>query len=361
MTEQERLEEAEVFDKAIDGGEETALVVTAEGPSRLLEIAVRQDLDIDKLERIMAMQERWNEQKAKEAYYNALSQFQQIVPTLEKRNVVDFVSKKTGARTHYAYASLADIKGQIQEGLSNCGFSYRWEFADKADQLEVTCILTHLSGHSEKTTMTAPADTSGSKNPVQERASTITYLQRYTLIGALGLATANMDDDGRKGAVASPPPEEAAKDLPPVPEGTDTKTPKPEVAGKTDFEKQQQLLDYLKEICGTHDVKVLTAELVELTKFDEKPEGEPSLRKLTGQWLNTAIGKAKGKLGHATAKEELLQLLKTPILLKVLDRKRIDEFIKDAEDKRHKEQWFLDQLPAIKGFIADAERKVLDA
>lgn len=366
MTEQERTEQAEVFDAAIGEREakDTALAVASEGPSRLLEIAVRQDLDIDKLERLMAMQERWNEQQAKEAFYVALANFQKIVPVLEKRNVVDFTGKG-GGKVRYAYASLSDIKGQIQEGLSDCGLSYRWEFADKDTQLEVTCILTHLSGHSEKTTMTAPADTSGSKNPVQERASTITYLQRYTLIGALGLATANMDDDGRQGQVSGSTPEEAAKDLPPLPEGTDTTAPKPETPGKTDFEKQKQLYGYLREILGIDskalglspvDQARLSAELVALTEFEsegKKVEGEKSLRNLKGKRLNVAVGKAKGKLGHSTAKDELLHLLEHPALSQDI----VDGFLKEAEDRRHKEQWHKDQIAIIKGLIADKERK----
>ena len=40
-------------------------------------------------------------------------------------------------------------------------------------------------------------DTSGKKNEIQSRGSTITYLQRYTLIGALGLTTADEDIDAR--------------------------------------------------------------------------------------------------------------------------------------------------------------------
>ncbi len=360
VEERDRLEEEEEI-QAVG----MALAPTDQGPARLLEMAVQQNLDIDKLERLMAMQERWNEQQAKGAFYAALSQFQRIVPVLEKRNVVDFAGK-SGGRVKYAYASLSDIKGQIQEALSGCGLSYRWEFADKESQLEVTCILTHLSGHSERTAMTAPADTSGSKNPVQERASTITYLQRYTLIGALGLATANMDDDGRKGQVAETKPEDAAPNLPSVPKGADTKAPKPETTGKSDFEKQQQLHDLLKEICGTDDAKTLSAELVELTEFEsdgKEIEGEKSLRHLKGRRLNVAIGKAKAKLGPAAVKDELKRLLQNPALLKALGARRINDFIKAADKEGQDEQWFLDQLPVIKGFIADAEKdgKVLDA
>lgn len=364
MTEQERTKQAEEFDGAIEEGEEPtmALATVESSPAMLLELAIQKDLDIDKLERLMVMKERWDAQQAKEAFYDALAKFQQVVPVLEKRSKVAF------GTTKYSFAPLPDIKAGIQESLSECGLSYRWEFADNASQIDVTCIITHTSGHSERTTMTAPADSSGSKNPVQERASTITYLQRYTLVGALGLTTANQDDDGRQGQTGAPTPAESMENLPEVPEGTETTAPKPDTPGKTDFEKQKQLYGLLCEITGidpkslglsADEQKKLSEELEELTTFfdgDNNIKRESSLRNLKGKWLNTAIGKAKAKLGHATAKDELLQLLENPLLPKVLEAKRIAEFIKDANDGRHKEQWYLDQLPVIKGFIADAEK-----
>ena len=42
--------------------------------------------------------------------------------------------------------------------------------------------------------MSAPADTSGHKNPAQARMSTVTLLSRYTLLSMLGIATADMKD-----------------------------------------------------------------------------------------------------------------------------------------------------------------------
>ena len=61
----------------------------------------------------------------------------------------------------------------------------------------VTCKITHVKGHSEETTLSAPSDTSGSKNAIQAIGSTITYLERYTLLALTGLATSEMDDDGK--------------------------------------------------------------------------------------------------------------------------------------------------------------------
>ena len=55
----------------------------------------------------------------------------------------------------------------------------------------MTCVLSHRDGHFEETTLTAGRDDSGKKNAIQQVGSTITYLQRYTLKAALGLAAAS--------------------------------------------------------------------------------------------------------------------------------------------------------------------------
>ena len=60
--------------------------------------------------------------------------------------------------------------------------------------VRVTCIVSHQDGHTEETTLSAPADTSGAKNAHQAIGSAVTYLQRYTLKLALGLAAAKDDD-----------------------------------------------------------------------------------------------------------------------------------------------------------------------
>jgi hypothetical protein len=61
--------------------------------------------------------------------------------------------------------------------------------------------------------MSAPDDQSGGKNAIQARGSTVTYLQRYTLLSAFGLVAADEDDDGRKGVKPEPPPADEFADL----------------------------------------------------------------------------------------------------------------------------------------------------
>ncbi len=155
-------------------------------PFKLLEMAVRSGADIDQLEKLMNLQERHEAKIAKSDFLIAMSKFQNLSPRITKN--------KEGYG--YMYAPLSDIVEQIKEHLFDCGLSYRFE-QSHSDKVTITCIVSHVSGHSETNTMTAGADTSGSKNAVQAIGSTVQYLQRYTLIGALGLTTADDDIDGR--------------------------------------------------------------------------------------------------------------------------------------------------------------------
>jgi hypothetical protein len=92
------------------------------------------------------------------------------------------------------YADFSAYAKEIDPVISKFGLSYRFR-TEQTDRISVTCILSHRQGHSEENTLSGPADTSGSKNAIQAIGSTLTYLQRYTLIQALGLAAA-ADDDG---------------------------------------------------------------------------------------------------------------------------------------------------------------------
>jgi len=170
--------------------EQTEIIRPVE-PMELLRMATESGADVDKLEKLMALQERWQANKARAAFFSALANFQSECPDLRKTKGVAFKDVK------YSYAPLADIARQIKVLCKKHGLAYRWQFDDKENTIQVTCLVTHTEGHTEATTMSASADTTGSKNPIQARGSAIEYLKRYTLIGALGLSTADSDIDGR--------------------------------------------------------------------------------------------------------------------------------------------------------------------
>lgn len=172
---------------------ETAVAIT---PMQMLQIAVEQGADLDKLSKLMDLQERWEKNEARKAYVAALTAFKEHPPTVMKNKRASF--GRSDSKTEYEYATLAQVVDVIAPALSKHGLSHRWATEQsKEGGIAVTCWLTHQMGHSESVTLTANADTSGSKNSIQAIGSTVTYLQRYTLLAITGLAAVDQDDDGR--------------------------------------------------------------------------------------------------------------------------------------------------------------------
>ena len=151
--------------------------------------------NIDAIERLMDLKERYDRKQAEKAYRQAMSNFQSEKPDLKKTAKVD-VALKTGGRMKYNFNPLPRIQKAIDPVLSKFGLSYRWEQEQENGKIKITCIVSHIDGHSEKTWLMADSDTSGSKNAIQGIGSTVSYLKRYTLEGALGLSSDD-DDDGK--------------------------------------------------------------------------------------------------------------------------------------------------------------------
>ena len=166
----------------------------AVAPADLLRYALNNGADLDRLEKLMELQQRYEENEARKAYVEAMAAFKMNPPEIIKDKKVGYQGKD--GFVGYTHASLGNVTRAIVEGLAQHGFSHRWDTEQQGANVIVTCILTHRKGHSERTTLTAAKDDSGKKNNIQQVASAITYLQRYTLLAATGLATEDQDDDG---------------------------------------------------------------------------------------------------------------------------------------------------------------------
>lgn len=170
---------------------ETQLIKQETTPSSLLQQAIEKGLGVEELSKLMDLQERWEKNQARKLFFEAFTSFQTNCPQLRK--------VKSGYDDRYKYTPLSEITRQIAEPLKAAGLSFRWEIQDTEKELKVTFLVSHIDGHTERTTMSAAPDPSGSKNAIQARGSAITYLQRYTLIGGLGISTADIDSDGAQG------------------------------------------------------------------------------------------------------------------------------------------------------------------
>lgn len=172
--------------------QDRAPVVASPTPMDLLVTAVHQGADLDKLERLMALQERWQAGEAKKAYDAAFAAFKAEAVTIVKNRKVD-----AGPLSGKKYAELFAVVNAITPALSRHGLSSSWKLTkDEKDWIEVTCYLKHTAGHVETVSMGGPPDDGGAKNKIQARASTVSYLERYTLKAICGLSEQEDDTDG---------------------------------------------------------------------------------------------------------------------------------------------------------------------
>ena len=172
--------------------------VPALTPADMLRYAIDKGADMAQLEKLMDMKERWDANEARKAFVSAMNAFKAAPPTLEKTKLVKFKDTK------FKHATLESVCEIVGAALSDHGLSHRWEVNQDGGAIKVTCVLTHEMGHSERVTMQAGADTTGSKNAIQAIGSAVTYLQRYTLLSATGMAAKDQDDDGVKVGAGEP-------------------------------------------------------------------------------------------------------------------------------------------------------------
>ena len=166
-------------------------VAASPSPMSMLAMAVEKGMDMATIQGLMDLSDRFEATQARKAYVVAMSNFKANPPEILKSKEVNIPG---GAK--FSHATLADVCDGVCAGLARHGLSHSWETRQEGDKITVTCVITHSMGHSEHTSLSAQPDDSGRKNSIQQVASTVTYLERYTLMAATGLAAKDMDDDG---------------------------------------------------------------------------------------------------------------------------------------------------------------------
>lgn len=157
--------------------------------AQVMQLAIKEKSGVETIEKMMELQERYEKNEAKKAFNSAMAAFKSECPIIPKN------SKGQSGK----FAGLADIARVVDPLLAQHGLSYRWRQSqcDDKKELTVTCVVTHTGGFAVESPLTGPYDTGGNKNAIQSIGSSNAYLFRYTLNAALGLASAEMDDDGQ--------------------------------------------------------------------------------------------------------------------------------------------------------------------
>ena len=174
--------------------EKEPVALAQANPWSLIQLAVSQNADIAKLEKLMELQMRWEANEAKKAFVAAMNAFKSDLPQILKNRHVKYTTSK--GITEYDHATIDQVCDALIPSLSKYGLYHRWKIAQENGRIRVTCVITHDLGHSEETSMEAGPDDSGNKNAIQAISSSTTYLERYTFLAATGTAAKGTDTDG---------------------------------------------------------------------------------------------------------------------------------------------------------------------
>lgn len=148
--------------------------------------------DVDKLERVLAMQERVVLDQRKAAYVDAMSRVQEKIPQIGKSAHV-----KIDGKVRNKYARLEDIDEVVKPILSAEGFALSYRSTSTDGKIHVVTLrVSHRDGWSEEASLTLPSDTMGAKSPAQAVGSTMSYARRTLLKMMLNIVERDEDDDG---------------------------------------------------------------------------------------------------------------------------------------------------------------------
>lgn len=182
-------------------------IVTIEGG--ILEIIARAardpSVDIDKMERLLAMQERVIDRNAKAEFTAAKLTLRPELPEITMKGHIVIRDKNNADKIiqDTPFARFEDIHEAVMPVLTRHGFDLSFKNGMAPDgKVRVTTILSHIGGHSDETYFDLPHDSSGSKNAVQAVGSSTSYAKRYGVLSILNIRVVGEDDNaveaGRK-------------------------------------------------------------------------------------------------------------------------------------------------------------------
>lgn len=149
------------------------------------------EIDIEKMERLLALQERVLAKQAEMLFNQAMVRLQPLLPIIEH----DAEIKHSG-KLISTYVRYDTIHKKVSPLYLAEGFALSFTSKKNANgSVTYTGLLSHRDGHSRNAEMDLPPDVSGAKNPVQAVGSTISYAKRYLVGMLLNLVTSDEKDD----------------------------------------------------------------------------------------------------------------------------------------------------------------------
>lgn len=189
--------------------ESTPLVIQ-EGSAALMtaiiQFASNPAMDIDKFDRLIALQERTEDRQAERAFNIAFVRLQGRLPRVKRDGALEYPTDKNKPdgpkRAISKFAKWETIDAAIRPVLTEEGFGLSFKILPRTTDgggLNVCAVLRHVGGYKEVgDPMPVPLDTSGGKNNLQAYGSSLSYGKKYAAFAALNIITEGEDDDGRQ-------------------------------------------------------------------------------------------------------------------------------------------------------------------
>ena len=154
------------------------------------------------IERLAKIQTEMFDRADKIAFRNAMTRFKEEMPKIVRQRSIE---DKEG-NEKYRVVALEDVADPVMKALVKLGITYRYKTANLADgRVGVTCIL-GLEGtayEEEGSTLAAPPDTAGGKDALKAVGSTVSYLEKYTLMASVGMHVYGDDPEAAAAKKAS--------------------------------------------------------------------------------------------------------------------------------------------------------------
>lgn len=157
--------------------------------------ALNPQVDIEKMERLFAMQKEIMARQAETEFNAAMAAAQSEIPTIKGR--------KKNTQTGSFYADLVAVCDVAMPIITRHGFSLSFGQGDCPieGRIRVTCQCAHARGHSRFYHWDAPIDNVGikgmqNKTQIHGEASSFSYAQRYLTKLAFNLRIEGEDNDG---------------------------------------------------------------------------------------------------------------------------------------------------------------------
>ena len=174
--------------------EKQAPVITGNSPADMIRMAISSNADLDKLEKLLTLQVRWEANEARKVFASAFA--------LVQANIVAVSKTEDNPQTHSKYAGLDSIIKSSKPIYTKEGFSiiFYEGVAPAADEIRICADVLHTAGHKETYYYDVPKDGVGIKGntnmtKIHGKASSTSYGRRYLMCMIWNIPTGD-DDDG---------------------------------------------------------------------------------------------------------------------------------------------------------------------